>query len=123
MIDGEVVKTMNVRFGGSATPTREGEFRVEYKSRDHVSKLYGSAMPFAMFFSRGQAVHYSSDFASVGYNGAVMVFGGFAPFIATFLIRETGSPIAPSYYVVFCAACSLLALSLPLKTYRTSQGN
>ena len=34
-----------------------------------------------------------------------------------------GSPIAPSYYVVFCAACSLLVLSLPLKTYRTSPGN
>ena len=27
-------------------------------------------MPFAMFFSGGQAVHYSPDFASVGYNGA-----------------------------------------------------
>ena len=27
-------------------------------------------MPFAMFFSGGQAVHYSADFASVGYNGA-----------------------------------------------------
>ena len=27
-------------------------------------------MPFAMFFSDGQAVHYSPDFASVGYNGA-----------------------------------------------------
>ncbi len=35
-----------------------------------MSKLYGSAMPFAMFFSGGQAVHYSSDFAAVGYNGA-----------------------------------------------------
>ena len=27
-------------------------------------------MPFAMFFSGGQAVHYSSDFAAIGYNGA-----------------------------------------------------
>jgi lipoprotein-anchoring transpeptidase ErfK/SrfK len=27
-------------------------------------------MPFAMFFSGGQAVHYSPDFASVGYAGA-----------------------------------------------------
>ena len=27
-------------------------------------------MPFAMFFSGGQAVHYSPDFAAVGYNGA-----------------------------------------------------
>ena len=27
-------------------------------------------MPFALFFDRGQAVHYSPDFASRGYSGA-----------------------------------------------------
>lgn len=70
VVDGEVHKTMAVRFGSQYTPTREGLFRVEYKSRNHVSSLYGSPMPFAMFFSRGQAVHYSSDFAAVGYSGA-----------------------------------------------------
>ena len=45
-------------------------FSVYLKSRDHVSQLYDSAMPFAMFFSGGQAVHYSSDFAAAGYGGA-----------------------------------------------------
>ncbi len=72
VVDGKVVKTMDARFGSvvNNTPTREGEFRVYYKNRDHVSRLYGSAMPFAMFFDGGQAVHYSSDFAAVGYNGA-----------------------------------------------------
>ncbi|WP_183095051.1 peptidoglycan-binding protein [Nocardioides stalactiti] len=70
VVDGEVRELLDARFGGSATPTREGEFSVDSKSRDHVSSLYGSAMPFAMFFSEGQAVHYSSDFAAVGYNGA-----------------------------------------------------
>ncbi|WP_372727176.1 peptidoglycan-binding protein [Nocardioides sp.] len=70
VVDGDVLSTVDVRFGGASTPTREGRFRVEWKNADHVSKLYGSAMPYAMFFSRGQAVHYSSDFAAVGYNGA-----------------------------------------------------
>jgi peptidoglycan hydrolase-like protein with peptidoglycan-binding domain len=70
VVDGQVVKTVDVRFGASYTPTREGAFTVESKSRDHVSSLYGSSMPFAMFFSRGQAVHYSSDFAARGYAGA-----------------------------------------------------
>ena len=70
VIDGAVQKTFDVRFGAEYTPTREGAFSVTYKSRDHVSSLYDSAMPFAMFFSGGQAVHYSSDFAAVGYNGA-----------------------------------------------------
>ena len=70
VVDGEVLKTMDARFGGSATPTREGEFSVFQKSRDHVSSLYDTSMPFAMFFSNGQAVHYSPDFAAVGYDGA-----------------------------------------------------
>ncbi|PWN01964.1 murein L,D-transpeptidase [Nocardioides silvaticus] len=70
VVDGKVVKTMDVRFGGEYTPTREGEFSVFQKSRDHVSSLYDTSMPFAMFFSGGQAVHYSPDFAANGYNGA-----------------------------------------------------
>ncbi len=70
VVDGEVRVTVDTRFGGSATPTRDGVFSVYMKSRDHVSTLYDSSMPFAMFFSGGQAVHYSSDFAAVGYNGA-----------------------------------------------------
>ena len=70
VVDGEVQKTMDVRFGSEYTPTREGAFSVGYKNRDHVSSLYDTPMPFAMFFSGGQAVHYSPDFAAVGYAGA-----------------------------------------------------
>jgi len=70
VVDGQVRQTLDARFGASGTPTREGVFHVYLKSADHVSKLYGSSMPFAMFFSGGQAVHYSSDFASRGYGGA-----------------------------------------------------
>ena len=70
VVDGKVRSTLAVRFGASYSPTREGLFHVGWKSANHVSKLYGSAMPFAMFFSGGQAVHYSSDFAARGYYGA-----------------------------------------------------
>lgn len=72
VIDGKVQLTLDARFGSTVndTPTREGLFHVYFMNADHVSTLYGSAMPYAMFFSGGQAVHYSSDFASVGYNGA-----------------------------------------------------
>ncbi|MFH9467993.1 L,D-transpeptidase family protein [Streptomyces clavifer] len=70
MIDGRVVSSMDVRFGSQYTPTREGAFTVYWKSRDHVSTLYDTPMPYAMFFSGGQAVHYSPDFAARGYNGA-----------------------------------------------------
>ena len=59
-----------MRFGSEYTPTREGVFSVFQKNRDWTSTLYGSKMPYSMFFSGGQAVHYSSDFAARGYSGA-----------------------------------------------------
>jgi peptidoglycan hydrolase-like protein with peptidoglycan-binding domain len=70
VIDGRIIDTMSTRFGAPGMETREGVFSVYRMSRDHVSNEYGSAMPYAMFFSGGQAVHYSSDFAARGYDGA-----------------------------------------------------
>ncbi|MFJ8084765.1 L,D-transpeptidase family protein [Streptomyces sp. NPDC096205] len=70
MVDGRTLLTVPVRFGSEYTPTREGVFQVYWKSRHHVSTLYDSPMPYAMFFSGGQAVHYSADFAARGYAGA-----------------------------------------------------
>ena len=70
MIDGKVVSTMDVRFGSENTPTREGVFSVDCKEPRPLSTLYDTPMPYAMFFSGGQAVHYSADFAARGYNGA-----------------------------------------------------
>ncbi|MFE2879295.1 peptidoglycan-binding protein [Streptomyces roseus] len=70
MIDGKIVSTMDVRFGSENTPTREGQFKVEWKAKDWTSTIYHTPMPYAMFFSQGQAVHYSADFAARGYAGA-----------------------------------------------------
>ncbi len=70
VVDGQVRSRLDVRFGSEYTPTREGLFSVYWKDRDHVSSLFGSAMPLSMFFSKGQAVHFSSDFAARGYAGA-----------------------------------------------------
>ncbi|MDV9177780.1 L,D-transpeptidase family protein [Streptomyces sp. W16] len=69
MIDGRTVSTMSVRFGAQYTPTRDGVFHVYWKARNWVSTLYHSPMPYAMFFSGGQAVHYSYDFSMRGYAG------------------------------------------------------
>jgi MFS transporter, MHS family, proline/betaine transporter len=49
---------------------------------------------------------------SIGYSLAVTIFGGFAPFIATFLIRATGNSVSPSMYVIFGALISAVALIL-----------
>jgi hypothetical protein len=66
---GKVVLTTDARFGSDALPTREGTFHVQRKDATHVSTLYHTSMPFAMFFSGGQAVHYSPYFHRDGYNG------------------------------------------------------
>ncbi|HEV2334809.1 MAG TPA: MFS transporter [Stellaceae bacterium] len=47
---------------------------------------------------------------SLSFSTAVSIFGGLAPFIATWLIRETGDNLSPSYYLVVTAALSLIAL-------------
>jgi MHS family proline/betaine transporter-like MFS transporter len=47
---------------------------------------------------------------SIGYSLAVTIFGGFAPYIATFLIRETGSPVSPAYFIIFSAVLSAVTL-------------
>ena len=47
---------------------------------------------------------------STSYSVAVAIFGGFAPFIIAWLVDVTGSHLAPSYYLMFAAAVSLVAL-------------
>jgi MHS family proline/betaine transporter-like MFS transporter len=47
---------------------------------------------------------------SIGFSLAVAIFGGFAPFVATALVRETGSLLSPTYYGIFCAVITVTAL-------------
>jgi MHS family proline/betaine transporter-like MFS transporter len=47
---------------------------------------------------------------SLAYNIAVTIFGGFGPFIIAWLIQATGSKIAPSFYLMFAAVLSVIAL-------------
>ena len=70
VVDGKAQLKMDVRFGAVGTPAREGSFSIQRKERDWTSTIYHSKMPYSMFFSGGQAVHYSSDFAARGYAGA-----------------------------------------------------
>jgi MFS transporter, MHS family, proline/betaine transporter len=54
---------------------------------------------------------------SIGYNIAVAIFGGFAPFITTFLVWVTGNNRAPAMYVV---AGALVTLMFLLRTRETA---
>jgi MFS transporter, MHS family, proline/betaine transporter len=49
---------------------------------------------------------------ALSYNISVPIFGGFAPFISTWLIELTGNSLAPSFYLMLTALLSLGALVL-----------
>ncbi len=55
---------------------------------------------------------------ALSYNIAVMLFGGFAQLIVTWLIATTGTPLAPAFYVMFGATVGLLAAFLLADRYR-----
>ncbi len=44
---------------------------------------------------------------SIGYNISVAIFGGTAPYVATWLTDRTGNPLSPAYYVIIAAIVSL----------------
>jgi MHS family proline/betaine transporter-like MFS transporter len=70
--------------------------------------LYCAALPAAIaeiFETRTR-----TTYLSIANGTAVAIFGGFAPFLATWLIQRTGSPIAPVYLVITAAILSLVAI-------------
>lgn len=52
-----------------------------------------------------------STWMTTGYALSVAIFGGFAPYIATWLIAKTGSPISPVYYVIAAAIVSTIVIA------------
>jgi metabolite-proton symporter len=55
-------------------------------------------------------VRYSG--ASLGYQLASLIAGGPAPLIATWLLGRTHSAYSIAWYILFCALCSVIAVSL-----------
>ncbi|QGF23027.1 L,D-transpeptidase [Raineyella fluvialis] len=69
--NGVLVYELDARFGPTGSvdisPTRNGDFTIFRKVKNDWSTLYNSPMPDAMYFSGGEAVHYSDDFATNGW--------------------------------------------------------
>lgn len=65
--------------------------------------------PFSTAVAEQFPVGVRSTGLALAYNVAVMMFGGFAQFIVTWLLEKTGSPVAPAYYVMFGAVIGFLA--------------
>ena len=66
---GQVVQVLDARFGRRSLPTANGTFRVQWRSRYHHIRKYDAPMPYALFFYGGKSVHFSPEFARVGYQG------------------------------------------------------
>ncbi|SDS10970.1 MFS transporter [Bradyrhizobium canariense] len=47
---------------------------------------------------------------SVSYGLAVTLFGGTAPFVATLLVKQTGNPVSPAFYIMALALVSGVAM-------------
>ncbi|ACD14814.1 MFS transporter [Paraburkholderia phytofirmans] len=73
-----------------------------------LSGYYG---PFGALIAELFPANVRSTGLSLAYNIAVMVFGGFGPFVVTWLINITGSPLAPTYYVMGGLALSIVAVA------------
>ncbi|QUX27465.1 MFS transporter [Nocardiopsis akebiae] len=54
--------------------------------------------------------HLRASGSAVGYTTAYVLFGGTAPFVATWLVAASGSALTPAFYLVGVAALSLLVV-------------
>jgi MFS transporter, MHS family, proline/betaine transporter len=70
------------------------------------------AGPMPAFMTEIFPVGVRSTGASLMYNFAVMLFGGLAPFINTWLVQSTGNKGAPVYYIFFAAAVGVIGMSV-----------
>ncbi len=58
--------------------------------------------------------HNRSTLMSIGYAMSVAIFGGFAPFIATWLISVSKTPVAPVFYVMAAAVIGAI-VAVPMR--------
>jgi MHS family proline/betaine transporter-like MFS transporter len=65
----------------------------------------GPAAIAEIFPTRGRSLWMSASYAL-----AVAIFGGFAPYIATWLIATTGNPMSPALYVIGAAVVSFVTI-------------
>jgi len=81
------------------------------------------ALAIALFSGAGPAAiaeifptRIRATWMSIGYSVSVVVFGGFAPYVATWLIARTGSPLAPTWYVIGAAIVTAVTIATQKET-------
>ena len=89
-----------------------------FMNTPHLPAILAGQCAFALFMSCYGASpaflveafpkHVRCSGLSIGYNLAQSIFGGTVPMVAVFLIKITGNPLAPSFYLGAACAVSLL---------------
>jgi hypothetical protein len=84
--DGTLVRVVHCSTGRPSLPTPAGRFSIFLKSLDWWSTAYGDWMPFASFFSAGDAIHGFPDVpAYPASHGCVRISMPEAPWVYTFM--------------------------------------
>jgi MFS transporter, MHS family, proline/betaine transporter len=73
-----------------------------------IQSLYTGTIPVILAEMFPTRVRYTA--LSVSYGFSVAIFGGFAPFVATWLVASTGSPLSPAILVVAAGLASAVAI-------------
>ncbi|HEY0421029.1 MAG TPA: MFS transporter, partial [Acetobacteraceae bacterium] len=73
-----------------------------------IQSLYTGTIPVILAELFPTRVRYTA--LSLSYGFSVAIFGGFAPFAATWLINSTGNPLSPAYLVMAAGAASAIAI-------------
>ena len=73
-----------------------------------IESLYTGTIPVILAEMFPTRVRYTA--LSLSYGFSVAIFGGFAPFAASWLIGRSGNPLAPAYLVMAGGAVSALAI-------------
>jgi MHS family proline/betaine transporter-like MFS transporter len=84
-----------------------------------LSMIFG---PFAAMMVELFPARIRMSALSIGYNIGFAIFGGTAPFVATYLIDTTGNKLAPSFYLIAASIISLIVFFIIRETYNDEVG-
>ncbi len=79
-----------------------------------IMSMVQATIPAAMVNMFPARTRYSG--IGIGYNLGLAIFGGTAPLVCTWLIKQTGNILTPAWYITALAIVSLIAASFTKKT-------
>lgn len=76
----------------------------------YVALAVNNAGPNSVLMMEAFPAHRRAAGLAVTYSSGVVLFGGFSPFLVTWLINRTGDPMMPAWYLMAATLLTLAAL-------------